>query len=229
MAVLYGIEMSAAMNSAFREFFKEVKPIRFREPLAETLGAVKAGAVLDYSFIDVVKMAGHACPTVSAAYLCCQTALEKLYGAEIPVRGEIEVTVYGEPDEGVYGVMSQVFTFLTGAATSTGFRGLGHRFKRRDLLQFRPEKIDPQAMCFEFRRRDNGTSVLVRFYPQRVPFPAEKAGQLEKLLQPVIWEAADEEEKRQFQELWLEKVERMLLNREDMDKWMKLEVKEESK
>ena len=62
------------------------------------------------------------------------------------------VTVYGEPDEGVYGVMAQVFGFLTGAAPVTGFRGLGHRFKRKDLLKFNPEKIAPEAMCFEFRR-----------------------------------------------------------------------------
>ncbi|MDP2730160.1 MAG: hypothetical protein Q8O55_06740 [Dehalococcoidales bacterium] len=212
------------MNNVFRESLKEVKPIRFREPLAETLGALKDNeAVLDYSFIDVVKMAGHACPTVASAYLCCQTAVEKLYGDTVPVRGEIAVTVYGEPDEGVYGVMAQVFSFLTGAAPITGFRGLGPRFKRKDLLQFRSEKIDPEAMCFEFRRLDNGEAVLVRLYPQRIPFPVEKEKQLSQLLQPVIWEAATEEEKRQFQGLWMEKVEHMLLKREEMEKWLKLE------
>ncbi len=121
------------MNDSFRDCFKQVKPIRFREPLAATLGAFAGEtAIIDYSFIDAVKMAGHACPTVSAAYLCCQAALEKLYGDTIPVRGEIAVTVYGEPDEGVYGVMAQVFSLLTGAAAATGFKGLGPKFKRKD-------------------------------------------------------------------------------------------------
>lgn len=212
------------MNDSFKDSLKRVKAISLREPLAETLGALdETGAVLDYNFTDVVKMAGHACPTVSAAYLCCQLALEKLYDGSTPVRGEIAVTVYGEPDEGVYGVMAQVFSFVTGAATATGFRGLGHKFKRKDLLRFNPKKLDPEAMCFEFRRLDTGQAVLVRFYPQRIPFPEEKAKQLSQLLQPVVWEVATEEEKRQFQGLWMEKVEHMLLEREGIEKWLKLE------
>lgn len=212
------------MNNVFRESLKEVKPLRFREPLAETLGALKSpGMVLDYSFIDVVKMSGHACPTVSAAYLCCQLALEKLYPDSIPVRGEIAVTVYGEPDDGVYGVMAQVFSFLTGAAPATGFKGLGPRFKRKDLLKFSPQVLDPEAMSFEFRRLDNGKAVLVKFYSQRVPFPVEKAQQMSKLMHPVIWEAATAAQQQQFQELWMDKIEHMLLAREAIDKWIKIE------
>ena len=212
------------MSAIFRDFLEEVKPIKFKEPLAGTLGAFKEeGSILEYAFIDVLKMAGHACPTVSGAYLSCQKALEKLYPDEIPVRGQISVTVYGEPDEGVYGVMAQVFSFLTGAAAATGFRGLGPKFKRKDLLKFNPEKIDPQAMCFEFRRLDNGQAVLVRFYPQRIPFPPEKAKRLGELLEKVIWEAATDEEKAEFQELWLEKVKDMLLERKEIDRWLKVE------
>ncbi len=164
------------MSDTFRDFLKEVRPILFKEPLAETLGAVKGeGAILEYTFVDVVKMAGHACPTVAGAYLSCQKALERLYPGEIPVRGEISITVYGEPDEGVYGVMAQVFSFLTGAAPASGFRGLGHKFKRKDLLKFSPGKIDSQAMCFEFKRLDSGKAVLAKFYPREIPFSEDKA------------------------------------------------------
>ena len=113
------------MSDEFRDFFYTIDPIKLREPLAETLGAFKAGeGILEYSFIETVKMAGHACPTVSGAYLCCQEALNLLYPGEIPVRGNIEITIYGEPDEGVYGVMGQVFSFVTGAAPISGFKGL---------------------------------------------------------------------------------------------------------
>ncbi len=59
------------------------------------------------------------------------------------------------PDEGVYGVIGQVFSFLTGAASTSGFKGLAQKFIRRDLLKFSSEKIDPEAMCFEFKRLDN--------------------------------------------------------------------------
>ena len=212
------------MNDIFRDFLKEVRPIKFREPLAETLGVFRAeGAILEYTFVDVVKMAGHACPTVAGAYLSCQKALERLYLDEIPVRGEISVTVYGEPDEGVYGVMAQVFSYLTGAASATGFRGLGHRFRRKDLLKYNPDKIDSQAMCFEFSRLDNGKTVLVKFYPQQIPFPEEKAKRLAELLEKVIWEAAREEERKEFQELWTGKVKDMLSEEKGIDRWLKIE------
>ena len=176
-----------------------------------------------------MKMAGHACPTVSAAYLCCRLALDRLYGDAVPVRGEIAVTVYGEPGEGVYGVMAQVMSFITGAAPATGFKGLGTRFKRKDLLKFSSEKIDPEAMCFEFRRLDTGRSALTRYYPRRVPFPEDKAQKLGKLMQPVIWDAATGEERKQFQALWMEKVKAMLLERRDIENWLKIEVREAAK
>ncbi len=212
------------MSDIFRDFLEEVEPIKFKEPLAETLGAFKGkDVILEYTFTDVIKMAGHACPTVAGAYLSCQKALERLYPDEIPVRGEISITVYGEPDEGTYGVMSQVFSFLTGAAPATGFRGLGHKFKRKDLLKFSPREIDPQAMCFEFRRLDNGKAVLVKLYPQQIPFSAEKAKRSGELLEPVIWEAAKEEEGKEFQELWVGKVKDMLLGQKEIDRWLKLE------
>ena len=214
------------MSDAFCDFLKEVRPIKFKEPLAEILGVFKEdGATLEYTFVDAVKMAGHACPTVAGAYLSCQKALDALYLDDVPVRGEISVTVHGEPDEGVYGVIAQVFSFLTGAAPVTGFRGLGHKFKRKDLLQFIPDKIDSRAMCSEFRRLDTGKAVLIEFYPWEVPFSAEKAKRLAELLEKVIWEAAREEEKREFQELWMGKVKGMLLEEKEIDRWLKIEVR----
>ena len=210
----------------FVDFLQEVEPIRLREPLAGALGALKQEeAILEYTYIDVVKLAGHACPTTAAAYSCCQKALEKLYPDEIPVRGEISITVYGEADEGVYGVMSQVFSLLTGAAPATGFRGLGHKFKRKDLIKFSLEKIDRQAMCFEFSRLNNGKTVLVKFYPQKISFPEGKSQRMTELLEKVIWEAAEEKERQEFQQLWMEKVADMLLGKKEVDRWLKLEVK----
>ena len=48
------------MSNIFRDFLEEVEPIKFKEPLGETLGVFKEGdGVLEYTFIDVVKLAGH--------------------------------------------------------------------------------------------------------------------------------------------------------------------------
>ncbi len=120
-------------------------------------------------------------------------------------------------------MISQVFSFLTGAAPESGFRGLGHKFRRKDLLRFSLEKIDSNALCFEFRRLDNNSDVLVKFFPNNVPFDQEKTKQLGVLLEKVLWEAAKEDERRKFQDLWQEKVRNMLLEKKELNKWIQIE------
>lgn len=201
----------------------EVDPIRFKEPLAETLGAFKKNdAVLQYTYIDVVKMAGHACPTTAGAFLCCREALKKLYPDEIPIRGDISIGIHGEPDEGVYGVIGQVFTLLTGAAPASGFRGLGHKFRRKDLLKFYLEKDDSNTLSFDFKRLDNNRTVYVTYHPDKIPFEREKAQRLVELLEKVVWEAAKKDEKIEFQNLWMEKVRGMLVAEKEMKRWIKI-------
>ena len=39
-----------------------------RDPLARFLGAAEDG-VIEYTYADTVKLAGHSCPTVASAYL----------------------------------------------------------------------------------------------------------------------------------------------------------------
>ena len=131
--------------------------------------------------------------------------------------------MYGEQDEGVYGVIGQIFSLLTGAAPATGFRGLMHKFRRKDLLKFSAEKIDPEALCFEFRRLDNNNAVLVKFYPRRIPFAEEKARRLGELMEKVIWEAAKDDERKEFEDLWMEKVENIVLKEAGINEWMEIE------
>jgi len=210
----------------FRDFIKQAPKIKLREPLAGTLGAFEDDdATLEYSFIDTIKMAGHSCPTVSAAYIGCQNALKKLYPDSLPVRGEISVTIYGDADEGVYGVIAQVFSLITGASGEAGFKGLGYKFKRKDLLKFVSEKIDPQAMCFEFQRLDNNEKVLLKIKHRGLPSIGPKEQRMSELLEKTIWEAAKKEEIREFQDLWMEKVEK-IIQQENVDEWISIEKKE---
>lgn len=211
-------------DTPFREFFEEVRPITVLEPLAEMLGAFRTeDAVLAYSFADAVRMAGHACPTVAGAYIACRKALEALYPDSIPVRGEVSIRAYGDADEGVYGVMGQVFSLITGAAPLSGFRGLGHRFRRKDLLTFVPGQAEEGALRFEFRRMDTGRTVLITFYPGKIPFPDSKARRLGELLEKVIWDAAKDSERRAFQDLWMEKVKDMLVGERGIQGWLEIE------
>lgn len=207
----------------FVELVYEFEPIRFREPLAEFFGALfEKDMVIEYSLGDIIKMAGHLCPTVALSYIICKKAIKFLYPDGIATRGEIKVIVYGEPDEGVYGVMGQIFSYLTGAAPETGFKGIGYKFKRKNLLQYIREKPDAEAMSFRFIRKDINNAVLISFYPDKVDFPLDKERRISELMERVLWEAAKEEEIKEFQKCWLEKV-RYFLEERDINKWLKVE------
>ncbi len=222
------INIDQKYDDVFKDFLSEVDPIRLKEPFAETLGVFKKeDTVLKYTYIDVVKMAGHACPTTAGAFLCCREALKKLYPDEIPLRGDISIEIHGEPDEGVYGVIGQVFTLLTGAAPASGFRGLGHKFKRKDLLKFCLKKDDSNTLSFDFKRLDNNRTVCVTYHSGKIPFAREKAARLGELLEKVVWEAAKKDEKIEFQNLWMEKVRDMLVEEKEMNRWIKIGEKNE--
>ena len=75
---------------AFPSFFSEVPAIILRDRLAQFLGAADGG-LIEYHYADVVKLAGHSCPTVAGAYLMTSRVLNALYGDDMPERGEIRV------------------------------------------------------------------------------------------------------------------------------------------
>jgi len=184
-------------------FFAAVPPLALRDPLAELLGAVPAGRALEFTFADAVKAAGHVCPTVAGGWLVAAAALAALYpDGETPVRGEIGVACMGAPEQFGYGPLAQVIGHLTGAATETGFRGLGGRFRRAGLLTFHPET--PALATFEFRRQDTGRAVRVTYVPEEVPPPPGLAEAMSGAL------AGKPEAGARFRRLWLERVERLL-------------------
>ncbi len=206
-----------------RDFMKQAPTIKLREPLAWTLGTFEdENNIFEYSFIDTVKMAGHSCPTVSAAYIGCLTTLKKLYPDSVPVRGEISVIVYGDAEEGVYGVIAQVFSFITGACTNTGFKGLGSKFNRKDLLKFSPDTPDLGAMCFEFERLDNKKKVLLKINHGGLPSIGIKEQKMGELLNKTIMETSEKEDIREFQDLWMEKVEK-IIKQENLEDWISVE------
>jgi hypothetical protein len=61
-----------------------------------------------------------------------------------------------------------------------------------------------------------------------IPFSEEKGKRMGELLEKVIWEAAREEEKGEFQGLWTEKVKDMLLEEKDIDRWLTIEERRNS-
>lgn len=187
----------------FPEFFAAAPRVAVRDPLARFLGAAADG-VIEYQYADVVKLAGHSCPTVASAYLMTRSALQALYPDALPVRGEIRVELRDDRTAGVTGVIANVASFLTGATHDTGFKGIGGHFDRRNLLFFGvgiPGQI-------RFTRVDSGAAVTVSAQLDRVPSDPRVALLLPKCLKGV----ASTEETAAFQRLWQGRVRTLLLD-----------------
>jgi hypothetical protein len=186
----------------YPDFFDAVPRLRLRDPLAELLGASEGG-LMEYAYADAVRLAGHSCPTVASAYWMSFLALERLYGEDMPERGAIRVAFRQNPADGVTGVIANVVSLLTGAAQEGGFKGLGGRFDRRNLLTFGAEL----PLELRFTRLDTGASVDIAARPQAVPAEAE----MMPLMRACLEGSASPAEGRRFGTLWQDRVRRLLL------------------
>lgn len=191
---------------AFPDFYDEVRSITLYDPLAEFLGAAEGG-LIEYTYHDAVKLAGHSCPTIAGAYLTTLKALERLYPESTPERGAVKVSFREHATSGVTGVMANIATLLTGCTHDTGFKGLAGRFDRRNLLFF-SAAIGGEM---QFQRKDNGATVLAAYHPEQVPpNPAMK-----ELIPLVLAGAASSEQAAEFAKLWQERVRRILVEHRD--------------
>jgi hypothetical protein len=188
---------------AFPEFFARVPPITLRDPLAELLGAAEGG-LIEYRFADAVKLTGHSCPTVAGAWLMTVRALRALYGDGVPERGNIAVALRESLDSGVAGVIGSVAGLLTGAAGAGGFKGLGGRHSRRNLLQFGVAGSGGMA----FTRLDTNAAVDCALRLEMVPADPR----LGRLLGTVLDGTANANDTCQFANLWQERVARILID-----------------
>lgn len=181
-------------------FFDSIPTITLRDPLSRLLGSADDG-LIEYSFAEVVKLTGHSCPTVAGAWLMTTEALQRLYGEEIPTRGEISVRFRNGATEGVTGVIASVAGFLTGATVDTGFKGLRGRFDRRHLMSFE----QPIEGDIRFERLDTGEGVTVSFDASAVPPPA---GMMPRLFLAMEADATAQQQAA-FAEAWQDRVRRI--------------------
>jgi len=187
-------------------FYDQVRRLTVHDPLAEFLGAAENGCI-EYGYLDAVKLAGHSCPTVAAAYWMTLKALGSLYPDSLPQRGGIRVEFRQDKLSGVTGVMANVVTLLTGATQDTGFKGIAGRFDRRQLLYFSAEVADE----IRFSRIDSGDAVDVAAHLQSVPF----APQTVELMQKCLEGSATPAEAGEFRACWQARVRTLLLERGD--------------
>jgi formylmethanofuran dehydrogenase subunit E len=186
-------------------FFDEVPTLTLHDPLAEILGAA-TGGLMTYGYADAVKLAGHSCPTVAGAYLMTLKALGNLYPDSLPERGGIKVELGAAQADGVTGVTAAVAGLLTGAAGDGGFKGLGGRHSRRNLLVF-----ESGSATLRFTRLDTGASVSASYHPEAVAAPPE----LQALMSTLLAGQASAAERTEFGRLWQLRVKRILIDHFD--------------
>ncbi len=187
----------------YQAFFDEIEQISVEDELAKFLG-VNSDGVIEISYLDIVKTAGHSCGTVAGAYLTAQMGLKALFGETLPKRGEIRVELKRMPEEENAGVVGCVLSNITGATTDYGFGGIpGGKFNRRNLL-FYGADIESDV---RLTRLDTGESVGVNYRPQKVVNPMQ-------ILMSAIGENATEEDKASFPERFQAMVKKIFDNRE---------------
>lgn len=194
-------------DSTIREVsYNEAEPVRIRDPVAEALAVLEPGEPFVFTYDDVVKQAGHSCPTAAGSFRVVQIGLDELYTDEHPVRGGIAVRVAGEKDDAAYGVISRIISYITGAAEEDGFGGLAGGYgARKNLISF--NAVDEgDGPTFVFERTDTGDAVKVVYHVSEVP----DAGSGTENLGNLIDGTATDEERERFRRDWHDRVRTVL-------------------
>ena len=190
---------------SFPEFFAAVPRLIVHDPLAELLGA--GDGLIEYGYADVVRLAGHSCPTVAGAYLMTHRALAALYPDTLAQRGAVRVELAAAMGDGTAGVTASVAGLISGAGGEGGFKGLGGRYARHNLLQFEAA-IDSEM---RFTRLDTGVRISTTYRPEIVPPLPE----MQALMPAVQAGIANAQERSEFGRLWQMRVKRLLIDHFD--------------
>lgn len=183
----------------YPQFFNKIPTIKLQDELAYFLGAFEDG-IIEFSYLDIVKSAGHSCPTVLGAYLMTKEGLKALYENELPKRGQIIVEFKEAQNTGVAGVIGNVIMNITGAATTNGFKGISGKFDRNHLMKF---EQDINGASVRFTRVDTQQSVDVFYDASSIKAHED----MNFLMQKSFQGSASKEERIEFGKLWQQRVE----------------------
>ncbi len=192
---------------SYPKFYESIETIKVKDPLSMVLGAFDAGDY-EFNYLDVVKSAGHSCPTVAGAYIITLEALKALYPDQRAIRGNIQVEFQEDLEDGVAGVIANVISQITGATDKSGFKGLAGKFARHSLMSFNAN-IESSA---RFTRVDTGKMVEVLYNPSTI-MPNPK---MQPAMQKMMSGNATPAEIKEFGELWQDRVARIFENINDV-------------
>jgi hypothetical protein len=184
----------------YPSFFQDYK-ITTQDRLADTLGAFDDG-MIEYSYLDVVKLSGHSCPTVAGAFLILSVAIESLYTDSIAIRGDMRVRLRDSKDTDTTGVIANILSYITGASDEGGFKGLNGNFARDNLLSF-DANIDALVEIYSISQ---DKSIKLNYDHS----PIKPNPNLQQLMKLVVSNSADSSQKQEFRKLWQERVATIL-------------------
>ncbi|MEO1953766.1 MAG: hypothetical protein ABGW74_03585 [Campylobacterales bacterium] len=187
----------------YPDFYDNIDTIKVVDELSAVLGAFDNGEY-EFNYVDVVKSAGHSCPTVAGAYLIVLEASKALYPNDRMVRGGISVEFKDALEDGVIGVISNVISQITGATDKSGFKGLNGKFVRHSLMDF---NSDINSFV-RFTRLDNDSSVELSYNSSSLPADPN----INILMQKIMQNKASLEEYKTFSKLWQLRVKNIFDN-----------------
>lgn len=170
------------------------------EPFAEFLMAGQEEYQFSISLLDVVRFAGHACPSMVGAFLISQRAIQELFPeTNTCIRGQVAIEIPTSSDQGATGPIANVFSMIFGAWEKVGFGGLQGKFVRRGLLKFSAEGV-PQGV-FRFHNLLTGAKVDISYHPSKADVKVD-------MIKP-------DTENLPFQKMWRMKITAILQAPED--------------
>ena len=191
----------------YPEFFDKVEPFILKDDLSQFLG-VNSDGIIEISYLDCVKLAGHSCPTVAGSYILTKVALNKLYENETPKRAAVKIEFSKPKEAEVTGVIGSVISFILGSSDSGGFKGIGNRFNRANLLSYANSDVEGLV---RFTRVDNKKSITLNLDTSSVPGDPN----MKFLMQKCLMGNATKEDEAAFKKMWQDRVEFMLLNKDN--------------
>lgn len=164
--------------------------IAIHEPFAQYLQASSDEFDFTISLLDCYRFAGHACHSVTGAFLSTQAAIAILYPeTNTCQRGDVKIEFGSELHERATGPRSNVISFITGSWGETGFPGLkGSLFSRKDLISYGHK--DLQKNEIRFRRLSTRKSVVISYnsasaledYKENLEFPQSWRSEIQHIL-----------------------------------------------
>lgn len=138
--------------------------IKIHEPFADFLHSSDEETNFEITLLDCYHLAGHACHSITGAFLITQAAVEKLFPeSKTCERGDLTVEFGSKLEEKATGPRSNVISYITGAWGETGFSGLMGQFSRKNLISYGHNDLNKNEI--RFRRISNKKEVVVEYNP----------------------------------------------------------------